>query len=76
MARHMSFLRTNPSSLFRCRLSPAVFSDADIAEALTFVRRHFGKGASAVTAEQVAAQRQKHRLARRRLAGPPDERRR
>jgi len=38
----------------------AAFSDADIAEALTFVRRQFGNGASAVTAEQVVAQRQKH----------------
>ena len=33
------------------------FSDADIAETLTFVRRAFGKGASAVTAAQVKAQR-------------------
>jgi mono/diheme cytochrome c family protein len=36
----------------------AAFKDADIAEALTFVRRQFGNGASAVTAAQVAAQRQ------------------
>jgi len=35
----------------------AAFSDADIADTLTFVRRAFGKGASAVTAEQVKAQR-------------------
>lgn len=33
------------------------FSDADIAETLTFIRRTFGKGASAVTAAQVKAQR-------------------
>jgi glucose/arabinose dehydrogenase len=33
------------------------FSDADIAETLTFVRRAFGKGASAVTPAQVKAQR-------------------
>ena len=35
----------------------AAFSDADIAETLTFVRRAFGKGASAVTPAQVKAQR-------------------
>jgi len=35
----------------------AAMNDADIAEVLTFSRRAFGKGASAVTAAQVAAQR-------------------
>jgi glucose/arabinose dehydrogenase/cytochrome c553 len=35
----------------------AAFSDVDIAETLTFVRRAFGKGASAVTAAEVKAQR-------------------
>ncbi len=35
----------------------AAFSDVDIADTLTFVRRAFGKGASAVTAAQVKAQR-------------------
>ena len=33
------------------------FSDADIADTLTFVRRAFGKGASPITADQVKAQR-------------------
>jgi len=48
-------------SKFAVQMPPfaAAFNDADIAEALTFVRRQFGKGASPVTAEQVAAQRQK-----------------
>jgi glucose/arabinose dehydrogenase len=35
----------------------SAFSDADIAETLTFVRRAFGNGAAAVTADQVKAQR-------------------
>jgi glucose/arabinose dehydrogenase/cytochrome c5 len=35
----------------------AAFSDADLAETLTFVRRAFGKGASPVTAAHVAAER-------------------
>jgi mono/diheme cytochrome c family protein len=35
----------------------AAFSDVDIAETLTFVRRSFGKGAPAVTAAEVKAQR-------------------
>jgi mono/diheme cytochrome c family protein len=37
----------------------ATFNDADIAEVLSFARRAFGKGASAITAAQVAAQRRK-----------------
>jgi glucose/arabinose dehydrogenase/mono/diheme cytochrome c family protein len=37
----------------------AAFTDADIAETLTFVRKYFGKGASPVTPEQVAALRKK-----------------
>jgi glucose/arabinose dehydrogenase/mono/diheme cytochrome c family protein len=36
----------------------AASNDADLADTLTFIRRVFGKGASAVTAQQVAAQRQ------------------
>ena len=35
----------------------AAFSDVDIADTLTFVRRAFGKGASPVTSAQVKAQR-------------------
>jgi mono/diheme cytochrome c family protein len=35
----------------------AAMNDSDLAEALTFVRRAFGKGAAAVTPAQVAAQR-------------------
>jgi glucose/arabinose dehydrogenase len=35
----------------------AAFTDADLADTLTFVRRAFGKGASPITAEQVKAQR-------------------
>jgi len=35
----------------------AAFSDANIAETLTFIRRTFGKGASAITVDQVRAQR-------------------
>jgi glucose/arabinose dehydrogenase/mono/diheme cytochrome c family protein len=35
----------------------AAMNDADIAETLTFVRRAFGKGAAAITAAQVAAER-------------------
>jgi mono/diheme cytochrome c family protein len=35
----------------------AAFSDVDIAETLTFVRRAFGKGAAVVTAAEVKAQR-------------------
>jgi hypothetical protein len=35
----------------------AAFSDADIAETLTFIRRAFGKGAPAITVDQVRAQR-------------------
>ncbi len=35
----------------------AVSNDADLAETLTYVRRTFGKGASAITASQVAHQR-------------------
>jgi glucose/arabinose dehydrogenase/cytochrome c553 len=35
----------------------AAFSDADIAETLTFVRRAFGNGAPAITVDQVRAQR-------------------
>jgi mono/diheme cytochrome c family protein len=37
----------------------AAMNDADIAEVLTFTRRVFGKGASPITASQVAAQRPK-----------------
>jgi mono/diheme cytochrome c family protein len=37
----------------------AAFTDADIAETLTFVRKYFGKGASPVTPQQVAALRKK-----------------
>lgn len=37
----------------------AVLNDADLAETVTFVRRVFGKGASPVTAAQVAAERKK-----------------
>ena len=36
----------------------AAMNDADLAETLTFVRRAFGKGATAITPAQVAAQRQ------------------
>ena len=36
----------------------SALNDADIAEILTFSRRVFGKGASSITAAQVAAQRQ------------------
>ena len=35
----------------------AAFNDADIAETLTFTRRAFGKGASAITPAQVAKER-------------------
>jgi hypothetical protein len=35
----------------------AAFSDADIAETLTFVRRAFGNGAAAITTAQVKSQR-------------------
>ena len=35
----------------------AAFSDQDIADALTFVRRAFGSGAAAVTPAQVKSQR-------------------
>lgn len=35
----------------------AAINDADLAETLTFVRRAFGKGASPITAAQVAAER-------------------
>jgi hypothetical protein len=35
-----------------------VMNDQDVADTLTFARRVFGNGASAVTAAQVAAQRQ------------------
>jgi mono/diheme cytochrome c family protein len=35
----------------------AAMNDADLAETLTYVRRAFGKGASAITPQQVAAQR-------------------
>jgi mono/diheme cytochrome c family protein len=35
----------------------AAFSDADIAETLTFIRRAFGKGAPPITVDQVRAQR-------------------
>ena len=37
----------------------AAFNDADLAATLTFVRRAFGKGASPVSAAQVAAERTK-----------------
>lgn len=37
----------------------AAFNDADLAATLTFVRRAFGKGASPVSAAQVAAERKK-----------------
>jgi len=42
----------------------AASNDADLADTLTFIRRVFGKGASAVTARQVAAQRQPRATAR------------
>jgi glucose/arabinose dehydrogenase/mono/diheme cytochrome c family protein len=35
----------------------AAFTDADIADTLTFVRKYFGKGASPITAQHVAALR-------------------
>jgi nitrite reductase (NO-forming) len=37
----------------------AALNDADIAEILTFSRRVFGKGASSVTAAQVASERRR-----------------
>jgi hypothetical protein len=36
----------------------AAMNDADLAETLTFVRRAFGRGASAITAAEVAARQQ------------------